>query len=219
MDLDDDVKGAATARALETPVTLAIEGEICDATLRDVRDGLQQARDAKQTRLVLEIASDGGSVYACLGIIDVLREWLDEDASRELVTFATHAFSAACVLFGVGTTRVASPLSTFMNHACSGGLEGEVNRMAQQLQEAERVNALCDAQLAASIGENATRLLCESGEKYVDAATALDIGLATHVGHVRARVDVVVQVAEAVRAGAPSSRKRRRAAHGARAAP
>ena len=139
--------------------------------------------------------------------------------TNELVTFATHAFSAACVLFGVGTTRVASPLSTFMNHACSGGLEGEVNRMAQQLQEAERVNALCDAQLAASIGEKATRLLCESGEKYVDAATALEIGLATHVGHVRARVDVVVEVAEAVRAGAPSSRKRRRAAHGARAAP
>lgn len=211
MDLDDD-KGTATARALETPVTLAVEGEICDATLTDVRDGLQQARDAKQTRLVLEIASDGGSVYACLGIIDVLRAWLEEDAAHELVTFATHAFSAACVLFGVGTTRVASPLSTFMNHACSGGLEGEVNRMAQQLQEAERVNALCDAQLAASIGEKATRLLCESGEKYVDAATAKEIGLATHVGHVRARVDVVVEVAEA--GGATPSRKRARARRG-----
>ena len=216
--MEENATSGATARPLDTPVSLAIEGEITDATLTQVRDGLQQARDSKQSRLVMEIASDGGSVYACLGIIDLIRAWLAEDSSRELVTFATHAFSAACVLFALGSTRVASPLSTYMNHECSGGLEGEVGKMQQQLQEAERVNKLCDDTLAATIGAEATRQLCSNGERYIDACTAKEWGLATHVGHVAARVDVVVDVLEAPSSAAaspnPPSKRARRSGRG-----
>ena len=196
MEDESNAASGASARALDTPVTIAIEGEICDATLTEIRDGLQQVRDSKQKRLLLEIASDGGSVYACLGIIDLLRAWMSEDPTHELITFATHAFSAACTLFGLGSTRIASPLSTFMNHACSGGIEGEVGKMHQQLAEAERVNRLCDEQLALQIGAEATEQLCSNGEKYVDAKTAKAMGLATHIGHVRARVDVIVDILE-----------------------
>ena len=211
--MEDESTSRTSSRPLDTPVSIAIEGEINDTTLSEVRDALQTVRDAHQTTLLIEIASDGGSVYACLAIIDLLRAWLAEDNQHTLTTFATHAFSAAVNIFSLGSVRVASPLSTFMNHCVSGGLEGEVTKMKQQLEEADRVNKLCDAELAKTIGDEATAMLCSNGEKYIDAPKALEIGLATHVGHVRARVDVSLSINSVTippAAERPPARKRAR---------
>ena len=138
--MDDDADtSTTTTRALDTPVSLIVDGCICDKTVADVREAVQQVRDAHQHTLLLEIASDGGSCYAVLAIVDMLRAWLAEAPENAITTYATRAFSAALCLFVLGTTRVASPLASFMNHPASGAAEGDVVKMRQELVEAERV--------------------------------------------------------------------------------
>ena len=208
--MDDDADtSTTTTRALDTPVSLIVDGCICDKTVADVREAVQQVRDAHQHTLLLEIASDGGSCYAVLAIVDMLRAWLAEAPENAITTYATRAFSAALCLFVLGTTRVASPLASFMNHPASGAAEGDVVKMRQELVEAERVNKICDGLLAKEIGDAATKQLCESGESYLDAQAAFQMGLATHVGYVRTRVDVIVDVDESASVGEQRGRRKR----------
>ena len=188
--------GTACARALDTPVQIALDGPVTDEMAIGCREALQQARDANQKSLLVTIASDGGSVYACLAIMDMLRGWSNERPEHELITFATHAFSAAVNIFALGDRRIASPLATFMDHNVSGGCEGDMRSMRQNIAEIERVNGILDSELIRVIGVDSTQELCDQGDTYVDAKRAKELGLATQIGHIHISVDVRVDVRE-----------------------
>lgn len=121
---------------------IQIEGEIDDKMAVDVKSAILYLINKSPTPTIhLHINSPGGSIYAGLGILGMIKLAQSKGIIVE-TTCTGSAMSMAFVLMIAGTKghRRAVSYSTFMGHHASAGCVGNVQDLAISLKEAERLN-------------------------------------------------------------------------------
>jgi ATP-dependent protease ClpP protease subunit len=99
------------------PLEIRIVGEINEQIAADVEMHLHKAVRSGQSHVLLNLHSDGGSVYSALKIVDSL-----DACGLPVITCAKgNVESAAAVLFACGEKRVISPNGLIMLHSVRGG--------------------------------------------------------------------------------------------------
>lgn len=188
------------------PLEIRIVGEINEQVAADVEMHLRKVVRSGQSHVLLNLHSDGGSVYSALKIVDAL-----DACGLPVITCAKgNAESAAAVLFACGEKRVISPNGLIMLHSVRGGSgKDTLSELQIDVKETERINRLL-CEVLARTGKRASyfeKLLAKNVDVNYSASEALENGLATHIGHVdmktHVRVDTEINVV-------PYKRRKRR---------
>lgn len=188
------------------PLEIRIVGNIDEQIAADVEMHLRKAVRSGQSHVLLNLHSDGGSVYSALKIVDSL-----DACGLPVITCAKgNVESAAAVLFACGEKRVISPNGLIMLHSVRGGSgKNTLSELQIDVRETERINRLF-CEVLARTGKRASyfeKLLAKNVDANYSAEEALQQGLATHIGHVdmktHVRVDTEINVV-------PHKRRKRR---------
>lgn len=112
-----------------------------EQTVDNFRNAVNMAVAMEQPALVVDICSEGGSVYELLAMVDLM------EAAKErgivVITYASgKAMSSGAVLLAAGTPgfRFAGPNATIMVHEVSGGVDGSPDRATGGVREINRLN-------------------------------------------------------------------------------
>ena len=122
------------------------------------------------------INSYGGSVYDGLALYDTL-------VALEEAEVRTHALgkvmSMGLIIFLAGDKRYSSPRSTFMAHSVSGGSDGKIYEIKDDVEESKRLNAILLQILAdrTSMTLSWWRKQIEFRDRYYDAKQAEQYGI------------------------------------------
>ena len=179
------------------PLEIRIVGEINEQVAADVEMHLRKAVRSGQSHVLLNLHSDGGSVYSALKIVDSL-----DACGLPVITCAKgNVESAAAVLFACGEKRVISPNGLIMLHSVRGGSgKDTLSELQIDVRETERINRLLCEVLARATSNRSKRgrayyekLLAKNVDVNYSAAEALREGLATDIGHVRMQTRVRVE--------------------------
>jgi ATP-dependent Clp protease protease subunit len=137
----------------------------------------------KAKSIVVEINSPGGCIYASLAMTNAIM------ASKIPVTAYANGMAASCgaLIFAAGSKRVMAPLSMVMIHSLSTTFDGNMDRVAKDLQSLQRQNAMFLGFIAKRSGKDLSRLremLDENGpDLWLSPKQALALGLATEIGY------------------------------------
>jgi ATP-dependent protease ClpP protease subunit len=176
------------------PLEIRIVGKIDEQIAADVEMHLRKAVRSGQSHVLLNLHSDGGSVYSALKIVDSL-----DACGLPVITCAKgNVESAAAVLFACGETRVISPNGLIMLHSVRGGSgKDTLSELQIDVRETERINRLLCEVLARATSKRGPayyeRLLAKNVDVNYSASEALQEGLATDIGHVRMQTHVRVE--------------------------
>lgn len=112
-----------------------------EATVEQFRGAVNHAVAMEQPALIVDICSEGGSVYELLAMVDLV------EAAKErgivVITYASgKAMSSGAVLLASGSPgfRFAGPNATIMVHEVSGGVDGSPDRATGGVREITRLN-------------------------------------------------------------------------------
>jgi len=174
------------------PFEIRIVGNIDEQIAADVEMHLKKVVRSGQTHVLLNLHSDGGSVYSALKIVDAL-----DACGLPVITCAKgNVESAATVLFACGEKRVISPNGLVMVHSVRGGSgKDTLPELQIDVKETERINHLL-CKVLARTGKRASyyeKLLAKNVDTNYSAHEALEQGLATHIGHVDLKTHVRVE--------------------------
>lgn len=159
-----------------------------EQTVENVRDAVNHAVALDQPALIVDICSEGGSVYELLAMIDLIEA--AKTRGIIVVTYASgKAMSSGAVLLAAGTPgyRFAGPNSTIMVHEVSGGVDGSPDRATGGVREITRLNR----RLLALLGEYSGKgpryfmdLIKSKGgpDVYLDAKRARRHGIVDRIG-------------------------------------
>lgn len=159
-----------------------------EETVESVRASVNYAVANTQPALIVDICSDGGSVYELLAMIDLV------EAAKELgivvVTYASgKAMSSGAVLLASGTPgyRYTGPNATIMVHEVSGGVDGSPDRATGGVREITRLNRRLLAMLGDYSGKGPryfVELVKSKGgpDVYLDAKGARRHGIVDRIG-------------------------------------
>lgn len=168
--------------------------EFKPSSLKDFKDSFNKCLKARQEIIPISIDSPGGSVYALLGMLDIIAT-----SPVPVATFnASKAMSCGSVLLSAGTPgfRFAAPNSTVLVHEVSSGTWGKVTDMEVDTNHGTELNKKLFGILNRNCGQSKNyfqELLLKNGnaDLYFDAKAAKKHGLIDEIGYLDFRVEVV----------------------------
>lgn len=120
---------------------ISISGDITEAVATDFQNQIMYLISQKAKNIQIFINSYGGSVYAGLSIIDMIKYAQDRGIKVETVCTGV-AMSMAAVILMVGSNRSAMKNSTIMFHEISTWCHGKITNIRVQVEETERLHKL-----------------------------------------------------------------------------
>lgn len=201
-EVDLELPRALSAVAFrQDPVIIELKGEVEETDVQSVREAINRARTIEQRLVPFFIDSYGGECYSAVAIVDLMREF-----ERSGGIIATHcgskAMSAANLILSNGTAghRTMGPNATLMFHHANQTHFGttsapeyvndamELVRLNKQTRDlmAERTELSSDEwkQYLKHKGRNAA--------VFIDAATAVTLGLVDKIGVPQFKATVAV---------------------------
>lgn len=130
---------------VEAPVILVVT-EFTEDTALEFTSNFQKAIDTGQPFVPILISSYGGSIYALMTMIDVIKA-----SPVPVVTVCSgKCMSAGAILLAAGTDgyRYAAPHSTVLVHDAATMMEGKVKDIENQAAELSRLNTILFSLLA-----------------------------------------------------------------------
>ena len=122
------------------PVIALACGDVNEAMVKEVAKSFDEAHNTGQSMIPLIVDTYGGSVYACLGIVDIIRS-----AKLSVATICnSKAMSAGSIILSCGTKgmRYASPNCTIMFHDVASFAMGKLTDLENDLVETRRLSNL-----------------------------------------------------------------------------
>ncbi len=182
------------------PKVVYVDGKISESSARTFEKNMLEAKETGQPIIPVVISSYGGSVYALLEMIDVIK-----NIGVPVATIVEgKAMSAGAVLASCGDEglRFALPNATFMVHEVSSATWGKLSEMEIDVKEAARLNKIIMEIMATNLGKGPDyfiNLIHTRGHTdwYFDAEEAKKLNFVNHVGlpqiKVKVNVDMTVQ--------------------------
>ena len=160
-------------------------------------DSFQKAVNSKQAIIPINIDSYGGSVYALLGMLELIRT-----SPVPVATYvATKAMSCGAVLFSAGTDgyRFISPNATVLVHQVSSVAYGKVEDIEVSSKHTTALNKQLMGILSTNCGHKAnyfTKQLLANGnaDLYYNARESVRHNLANHIKTPVFRVELKQEV-------------------------
>ena len=150
------------------------EDETSPNSLR--RELQKLAQDGVQ-EINVHIDSYGGDVSAGWAIYNVLKDW-----TGTVNSFADGFVASAAVYpFLAGKKRAASPVSAFFLHQAWIMTAGNADELRKAADDLEKINDIGLEAFAAAGIDKGKVLELEQGESWLNAAEALELGLATEI--------------------------------------
>lgn len=135
---------------LRVPVVVSV-GRFSDETAEQFSKDMQAAVASKEPVIPVLIDSYGGSVYALLRMIDVMKS-----SPVPVATICLgKCMSAGAMLLGMGTEgyRFAGPNATILLHDASTTIEGKVDDIKNETIQIEKLNKLIFKLVAKNCGK------------------------------------------------------------------
>lgn len=157
---------------VEVPVprVVLLEGEVNPFSEASVIQGLEKLNaENDKDPIYLMINSPGGAVFSGAAIITAI------EASKAPVNTVCLQICAsmAAIIFEYGKERLMVDRSILMFHPASGGLEGEVDKMASRVKFIQRYIGRMEQHIAKRLGLSYTEFkLLVSAELWLDAEDA-----------------------------------------------
>lgn len=128
---------------------LYLEGEITAETVSLVQEAIEKAESAGAS-LLIDINSPGGSVFAEMKIVSLIRQ-----TPVKITTYASgFAASAASTILSAGDIRLASPAAIVLTHYASTAIMGSfsVNAMETRMEIVKAIDKAGEETLASNLG-------------------------------------------------------------------
>lgn len=188
---------------MDAPVAISVTGDFDESLAQAFTNALditeQKALQSGQKILPITIDSYGGDVYALNSCMDAIR---NIDPRLTIATINRgKAMSAGAILFTCGHQgyRYMYRNATLMYHSVSAGASGTVEDMEVSLDEAKRLHSDILKQASKNIGKKENffdALIKKNRDKdlYLDAPTAVELGIANKIASPRFRVEVSMDI-------------------------
>lgn len=190
-------KMITSTHQVRTPKIVYVHGGISQATAKTFAASMIAAKNTGQPVIPVVISSYGGSVYALLEMIDVIKT-IDVPVATIIVG---KAMSAGGVLASCGSPgmRYMAPTATFMIHEVSTGSMGKINDVKASADEAVRLNKLIFEIMADNLGKPKDFFIQmihknDHADIYLTAKEAMKLGLVNHIGIPNIKIDVRVEM-------------------------
>lgn len=180
------------------PVFIDFQGDVNEESAKKFIDNLKvgenAAIEAGQEILPVTINSYGGSVYACLGMIDAMKQ-----CTLPIATIVeSKAMSCGAYLFTNGAEghRYIAPNATVMIHPVSLGSYGKINEIKTNAKEGDRLNEKMFQQMAENCGhkDDYFKKILEkehiNADWYLDPRDCLKHNIANKIGVPTMTVDI-----------------------------
>lgn len=170
------------ARAQDFQISLPIAHERAIYLLGPIDDGVALGiiNDLKKLNIesaddiILYITSPGGSVYSGLAIYDAMQA---SEAKINTVCIA-YCMSMGALILAAGDTREATERTTIMVHQLSGGAQGRLAEMVNEIAEAKRLQDIMNKILSEKTGLSIKQVIdMSSFDHYMTAEQAKEYGL------------------------------------------
>jgi len=186
-----------SSNQIRSPKVVYVHGEISESSARTFADNMKAAKDTGQTIIPIVISSYGGSVYALLEMIDVIKS-----IGVPVATIIKgKAMSAGGVLASCGAPgmRYISPNATFMIHEVSSFQQGKLGDLKADVNESIRLNRLIFSIMAENIGKSEDFILDMIDESkrtdiFLTAKEAKELGLVDHIGIPNINININVEI-------------------------
>jgi ATP-dependent Clp protease protease subunit len=162
--------------------TVMIDEEINEHTIGLALRGIRSlVMNDSESKITLILSTYGGDLYSAYGLYDYLRT-----LSCPIQTIGIgQVMSAGTLLFLAGDERIALPHTTFMVHSASMELdESKTYAVATDSIEIQRIwGELCETYAYRTSHKDAAwwKRWAKYEDRYLTAAEALDMGLATEI--------------------------------------
>jgi ATP-dependent protease ClpP protease subunit len=173
------------------PQIVYLTGEISAESGAKFRRDLEQAEQSSivsgQNILPICIDSEGGCIYALMGMIDALEACKKAGNVRIATVIESKAMSGAVALFSCGEPdlRYMGPKATIMIHDASGGAEGTLGQIDTEIKELRRLNCIYFEEMKknfmlkkAFLEDNVRK---KGVEYYINAQQAKKLGIIKHI--------------------------------------
>ena len=116
--------------------------------------------ESKNDPITIYINSQGGEVYSCLGLYDVMQLFINQGYVIRTVALGLAASAAAIILLaGSKGYRSCTPHSTIMLHQPSSGTYGTITDMKIAVEEGDRLKKLLNDIVIQHAGEQVVELM------------------------------------------------------------
>lgn len=141
---------------MTTNRVITINGEIGDGLAQQVVSQLKSLDKVSHEPIEIDITSYGGSVYSGLQILDAMAA-----VKSPIKTVCEgYCMSMAGVILAAGSPgqRYSMPMATILLHQISGGMQGNLSAMQNDLNEAKRLSVLMNSILKQHTGLDDAKL-------------------------------------------------------------
>lgn len=196
LDIDKSIDSLVNGWGITRPAVVYINTGIDAHTASKFADDMAMAEATGQKIIPVVINTYGGSVYALLQMIDVIKM----SKAKVATIVIGKAMSAGAVLLSCGAKgmRYAAPNSTIMIHEVSSFSQGKVGAIKADASETDRLNTLLFEMMAENIGKAKNYFLTIQHNKghidwFLTPKEAKKHNLVNHVGIPTLKVKLTIK--------------------------